>query len=223
MISTPVAFSKPKQYAFPLDSLIHSNRFKWINLVRNRVLHLKHWIFKSGYTVDVTAYVKLSDTLLLIPQEPDTLEQSLKKNLQNSIPYDNLQLTELLSQINTFVTYLDRIQILTDNCVEEGIELNKDSVTDFLSFISASLFTHEATLVLSDNGHIVAIWGSEDEDYLDIQFLGNQKIAFVIFKNKTESTLRTGGEGPFESVFDKISELELSKLVTRYDPYCARK
>ena len=106
--------------------------------------------------------------------------------------YPHLKLTEGLRHAIT--EYEARLEWLTEVGAEDDIELNESSKRDFFSFIDSELYLNVASLVLLDNGNIRAVWKPGNQNQIGIQFRGNGKASYLIFKRLSEDDVsRTVG------------------------------
>ena len=210
MIATQTAPPDAYQYTLSLTSLLHTYSFAWKNTT------LKSYSYRQAIHPDIMIHV-FDPSRIVRNSEVDIVrqERSLEKTLQQDLPNEGMSQPVFSMSLGVVGAYLNRIQSLEKACSEEGIVLNGASIIDFWTFVATTSFTRKATLVLSDNGDISAIWENEEDDYLDIQFLGNQEVVYVIFKRKTGENrmFRTAGTSSFGAIRDKVAELELMELV----------
>lgn len=106
--------------------------------------------------------------------------------------YPRLKLMDGLRDAIT--EYEARLAWLTEVGAQDHIELNQLSKRDFYSFIDSERYLNVASLVLLDNGNIRAVWKLGDQNQVGIQFRGNGKASYVIFKRLSEDDVsRTVG------------------------------
>ena len=211
MMTTQTGPLDAEQYTLPLLPLL---RFFRSN--RKNTTPMSHSYSRTMYLDTRKLLIVQSRIVRQSEENLVILERSFKVNLQNHLPNKGISQPVFSVPLGLMGAYLSRIRSLTETGPKEGIVLNLDSINDFWSFIAATSFTRKATLVLANNGDISAIWENEDDSYLDIQFLGNRKIIYVIFKRKTgqNGMFRTAGTSSFEAVRDRIAELDLMELVS---------
>ena len=111
--------------------------------------------------------------------------------------------------------YARRIKELCDYAKDDGIQVNPASVRDFWFFVGSAQFANKASLVLMDNGNLRAVWKGDNESHVGIQFLGEQKAEYVIFKRRTASAdvSRVAGIDTLSGVKRQISAFGLTSLV----------
>lgn len=104
--------------------------------------------------------------------------------------------------------YLDRIELLANLGSFDHIALNESSVRDFFSFIDSASYSRRASLVLLDNGNIRAVWKLDGHGRVGIQFQGDRKVSFVIFKGLTlkDRSSRDFGADTMEGVRSRIRD-----------------
>ncbi len=112
--------------------------------------------------------------------------------------------------------YIRRIKLLRGYAEEDGIQVNRASEMDFWSFVrNSALHSNRARLALLDNGNLRAVWKGEDSSHVGIQFLGNQKAEYVIFKRRpaSEDISRVAGIDTLGGVRKQIHAFALTSLV----------
>ena len=104
--------------------------------------------------------------------------------------------------------YLDRIESLVNLGGPDHIALNESSARDFFSFIDSASYSRRASLVLLDNGNIRAVWKPDGHGRVGIQFQGDGKVSFVIFKGRSlkDCFSRDFGADTMEGVRSRIRE-----------------
>lgn len=107
-------------------------------------------------------------------------------------------------------TYENRMKYLKKIGEEDGIGLNQLSVIDFNSFVDIELCRKKASLSLTDDGNIRAVWKDEDGNHIGIQFFGSKKITYVIFKRRPDRSIsREANVGNLEDLGYLVDDLEL--------------
>ena len=69
--------------------------------------------------------------------------------------------------------------------------------------------------MLTDDGNLIAIWDDGDGDYLDVEFLGNGSLHYLIFKGPEHSPDRKceEGGGDIHTVKRQVQEHKLDSLL----------
>lgn len=107
-------------------------------------------------------------------------------------------------------SYEDRIKYLQDVGKEDGIILNEYSVKDFNGFVEHTLKHKKASLVLTDNGNIRAVWRDNNDSHIGIHFYGDGKVSHVIFKRLSDDSISREAEiGTLEEARQLAHDLEL--------------
>ena len=114
-------------------------------------------------------------------------------------------------------TYRNRIAELREYGVEDGVTVNLASERDFWSFVKSLPATRPGSLVLMDNGNLRAVWKGDRGSHLGLQFLGDQMIQYVIFKQRpgVSKVSRVAGADTFDGIKRQIDAFELKSLVRR--------
>ena len=91
--------------------------------------------------------------------------------------------------------YRERIDELTQYGADEGVSLRSESAVSFWEFIDSTSFKRNLDLVLLENGNLRAIWDDDHSNFLGIQFLGDHRVEYVIFRRRpaSESVSRVAG------------------------------
>ena len=112
-------------------------------------------------------------------------------------------------------TTKSRIEALQEDAAFEGITINIASERDFWSFVMSIPASQKASLVLLDNGNLRAIWKDSAKNHVGIQFLGNGKVQYVIFKRRpgAADVSRVADIETLEGVKAKIRAFDLESLV----------
>ena len=111
--------------------------------------------------------------------------------------------------------YALRIKELHGYAADDGIQLNPDSERDFWSFMDSIPIGNRADLILMDNGNLRAVWQGAGSSHVGIQFLGEQKVEYVVFKRRTDSddVSRVAGIDTLNGVKKRIRAFGLASLV----------
>lgn len=111
--------------------------------------------------------------------------------------------------------YSARIDVLRSYGESEEIAVEAASERDFWHFVRSKSFTRKAQLVLMDSGNLRAVWKSPDGTHLGLQFLGRQRVEYVIFKCRpaTSHVSRVAGVDTLDGVARQIDAFDLASLV----------
>ena len=111
--------------------------------------------------------------------------------------------------------YRSRIEELRRFAALDGFSVNKASEKDFWSFLTSMPFVCKAEMVLLDNGNLRVIWDDEDDSHIGLQFLGNGRLQYVIFRRQKGSShvSRVAGRDTFDGVRSQVRLFELESLL----------
>ena len=111
--------------------------------------------------------------------------------------------------------YRSRIEELRRFAALDGFSVSKASEKDFWSFLTSMPFVCKAEMVLLDNGNLRVIWDDEDDNHIGLQFLGNGRLQYVIFRRKKGSShvSRVAGRDTFDGVRSQVRLFELESLL----------
>ncbi len=120
---------------------------------------------------------------------------------------------------NSLDNYVKRIQDLKEICLDDGISLNPDSKTACLKFFRANPFLKPAGLIVKENGNLRAIWEGENEVHVGLQFLGDQSLQYVIFKQRTpeDPVSRVSGRDTMDGIMHQIEAFDLKEDLYFYE------
>lgn len=139
-------------------------------------------------------------------------------------PAENVQVQESASsyQVEYTITpgkhteltthaYHRRIETLRSDAEIEGFVVNDTSEENFWSFIGSIPSAKKAELVLMDNGNLRAVWKDKNGDHLGVQFLGEQMVEYVIFKQRPSagSVSRVAGIDTLDGVITQLQAFDL--------------
>ena len=116
--------------------------------------------------------------------------------------------------LNVIHTYRERMDLLHFYAGQDGIVVNEDSETGFWTFISSVPSFIAGDLVLLDNGNLRIVWARNDsESHLGLQFLGNDMVQYVIFKQRPFSRIvsRVAGRDSFAGIRKQINTFGLEE------------
>ena len=107
-------------------------------------------------------------------------------------------------------SYESRLLSLQYDAAQDGYELSVESESDFKDFILSTAELQQGDLVLMENGNLRLVWEDDEDTQLGLQFLGSNRIQFVIFK-------RRSGEEHITQVAGRDSLTGLNKLIDAFD------
>ena len=126
-------------------------------------------------------------------------------------------MNQQLSQDNfdaVYKAYEDRIDFLKKEAEIERISFNKESESDFWSFIKSIPFIRKGSLFLKDNGNLRVVWKDDNGNHLGLEFFGSDLMQYVIFKCHAEKEIeRVAGRDNQKGIKDKIHTYGLNSLV----------
>ena len=113
------------------------------------------------------------------------------------------------------IEYEQRIADLHQLAKFEEIQINQDSELDFWQFVNFDCRMREGDVLLMDNGNIRLVWNNRQGSHLGLQFLGNQHVQYVIFKQRKlfDTVSRVAGRDTFEGTRKQINTFELDSLI----------
>ena len=111
--------------------------------------------------------------------------------------------------------YRSRIEGLRVMANDEGFTAAQASIDDFWLLIRTLMPTRKAQLVLTDDGNLIAIWDNDDGNYVDVEFLGDGSLHYLIFKGTEHSPDRKceEGGGDIHTVKRQVHEHKLESLL----------
>ncbi len=118
--------------------------------------------------------------------------------------------------IYTLHAYSDRLNLLHHYAAQDGLVANEDSEIGFWAFIRSVPSFFPGDLVLLDNGNLRVVWAGEDNDsHLGLQFLGNEMVQYVIFKQRPYSQMvsRVAGRDSFAGMRKQIRTFGLEEFL----------
>lgn len=117
----------------------------------------------------------------------------------------------------TLQAYRRRIEELRGYGQADGIAINPDSERDFLAFVQTLPGSRRAGLVLTDDGTLRAAWDNDndEETHLGVEFLGNGRTVYVIFRRMPEGEELTSiaETADFDGIKRLIADYDLQHLV----------
>ena len=114
-----------------------------------------------------------------------------------------------------YQAYRNRIEELSRFAELDGFSVNQASEKDFWSFFGKTPFVLTAEMVLLDNGNLRVIQDDEDGNHVGLQFLGNGRLQYVIFRRRKRSShvSRVAGRDTFKGVRRRLRLFELESLL----------
>ena len=112
--------------------------------------------------------------------------------------------------------YRERIHELAMYGAEEGTAINPESQEDFEAFIERRPRWRKGLTELLNNGNFRAVWKDDAGNRLGLQFLGRQKMEYVIFRRRPNpgEKLREAGRDTFAGIDQRMEPPDLLRLVT---------
>ncbi len=118
--------------------------------------------------------------------------------------------------INSLRAYSERLNLLHHYAAQDGLAVNEESEIGFWAFVYSVPSFFAGDLVLLDNGNLRVVWAGEDkESHLGLQFLGNDTVQYVIFKQRPYSQMisRVAGRDSFAGIRKQIRTFGLEGLL----------
>ena len=111
--------------------------------------------------------------------------------------------------------YDERLRFLEEEGKLDGVPLNPESMSGFMDFVKQCMPTISSGLVLIDNGNLRAVWNSDGESFVGLQFLNHQIIEYILFSQTAPSlpVSRSFGQARIDSVMNQIKALELNWML----------
>ena len=110
-----------------------------------------------------------------------------------------------------------RLAELQADAEEEGIAISEGSQRDLLRFLGTHLDWRRPSLFLLDSGNFRALWRSGREQ-IALQFLGNQMIQYVIFREcpgAPDDLASSHGHDSFHGIEQLIPAFGVERLIRR--------
>ena len=132
----------------------------------------------------------------------------------SSLEYDDrttalirLALYEYLKS-STIQSYKDRISKLEEYVEEEedGMPIREASRNDFWEFVCSIPSVTRGGLFLMENGNLRATWNNASRDHVGLEFLGDQRVMYVVFKYREDGTVDR--EADYIAIDDIIPKLQ---------------
>ena len=118
---------------------------------------------------------------------------------------------------NLSQSYAQRIEQLRQYGTEDGYLISSLSERDFWCFfelLSAIPNLKRGNLVLSEDCNLRETWQGENDTHIGIEFLGNEVVQYVIFKQRSsnQQVSRVAGRDTFEGIQKQIVAFDLDKV-----------
>ena len=112
-------------------------------------------------------------------------------------------------------TYESRIDFLHIAAEEDGLEINECSIDDLWRFFDEFKPLGQASIVLTVEGDVRAVWRTGPENHIGIHFKGDDAVHYVVFKRMAgaEIVTRTSGACTISEVAELISRYKMGRLV----------
>ena len=116
--------------------------------------------------------------------------------------------------------YQQRINDLKTIAVQEGIAVSPSSLEDFRTFVKDLPTLPRAGLILTDQGHLAAIWADGQGAAFEVEFLGEGHCKTIDFTNRTGQPKAPPkiDKGSLKSTADRIKEIQLARQDDQQHP-----
>ncbi len=116
---------------------------------------------------------------------------------------------------NTISSYDNRIEVLERQAELDGYSLNLASRATFLEFFRRNPRLKRGRLVLIENGNLRAVWKDKNGAHIGLQFLENELIQYVIFKQRSPTlpVSRVYGRDTAEGIISLIDAFDLGSVL----------
>ena len=125
--------------------------------------------------------------------------------------FDQFQLDSLKS----FLRFKNRIKLLSEQARSEDYSINPESKRTFWMFFKKFPKLKYGCLFLLDNGNLEATWDDDRNNHVGLEFVSQQTIGFVIFRNRSSSepVSRLSGIETMNGIKDLISVYSLKEIL----------
>ena len=112
-------------------------------------------------------------------------------------------------------SYESRLELLNSEGKNNDIEINEDSVADFWRFIEFAFPKTKASIMLSSQGTVRAVWRTGPENHVGLHFKGDGVVHYVIFKlvPTDEKITRVVGVCKYVDALSLVERYGLTSLV----------
>ena len=136
-----------------------------------------------------------------------------KVNTESNIDLSNIVFKKLY--FDDIQSYLDRLQELREDAIDENIEVNENSVAGFRNFLGLVPKIVRGGLFLTQEGNLVATWDDNSENSVSLEFLDENKIMYIMFaKNSDGRNEDEANYADIDDVLPKICKFNLVHLLT---------
>ena len=110
----------------------------------------------------------------------------------------------------------ERIRVLKEAAVDEGIEWIGASEAGLLAFLKLMPRARKPAIVLSDTGELRAMWDNSREEQIGLRFKATGDVQYVLFRQRRNAPLaRSSGIDDPKVVRKHIEALELKRLMSQ--------
>lgn len=108
-----------------------------------------------------------------------------------------------------------RVAFLKAEGIAEGRPINIHSEHDFWEFMNSQPFFVRPRIFLLERGDLRAVWKGNHGEHLGLQFLGSNRVQYVMFVKRpgSKEISRVYGRDTMPSINRLIEALELSRLI----------
>lgn len=142
----------------------------------------------------------------------------LKHPADNSLRDSELNFEEKFDTPNSRVILEinERLEELEVVGKEENLIMSQDSKSEFLKFIHLLKPSIRPLIFIVENGNLRALWPHDDGRQIGLQFLGEERIQYVMFDEKqSDGTVNTEyGRTSFKKIIDLINKSPFKDLHT---------
>lgn len=142
----------------------------------------------------------------------------LKHLADNSLRDSELNFEEKFDTPNSRVILEinERLEELEVVGKEENLIMSQDSKSEFLKFIHLLNPSIRPLIFIVENGNLRALWPHDDGRQIGLQFLGEERIQYVMFDEKqSDGTVNTEyGRTSFKKIIDLINKSPFKDLHT---------
>ncbi len=111
--------------------------------------------------------------------------------------------------------YQNRLDELREAAAEEELSVNEQSISDFWRFVEDASANASASLILTVEGDIRAVWRTGPEDHIGLHFKGDGLVHYVVFKRvlPNEDVTRVAGACTIDEAQQLVAKYEMQSLV----------
>ena len=146
---------------------------------------------RASEPVDLVEYLISRNVSQTTPALPTDAERAYRRIVEFEVAtqedyavIEDLPVEAMAPAASTIeANYQQRIAELEEIAEEEDISFSSDSTQDFWLFIKDYRPSPQAGLILTDYGHLVAIWRDDAGGNIEVEFLGDQQCKMIVFKD----------------------------------------